>query len=76
MLQLGEEITHKILNDIDHLDLALAKIPTKVLYKLQMTTTNEVKSRARTDAKNLETTKDEKEVLEIALKGVQIERDE
>jgi hypothetical protein len=41
-----------------------------------MRVAQEVQSRARTDATNLETTKEEKEVLEIALKEVQIERDE
>jgi hypothetical protein len=36
----------------------------------------EVQSRSRTDATNLETTNEEKEVLEIALKEVQIECEE
>jgi hypothetical protein len=54
----------------------MSKIPTKALYKLQMSVAKEVQSRARTYATNLETTKEEKEVLEISLKEVQIERDE
>jgi hypothetical protein len=37
---------------------------------------NEVQSRARTYVMNLETTREEKEILEIALKEVQLERDE
>jgi hypothetical protein len=41
-----------------------------------MSITKEVQSRARTDAKKLETTKEENEVLEIALKEVQIECEE
>jgi hypothetical protein len=36
----------------------------------------EVQSRSRTDATNLETINEEKEVLEIALKEVQIECEE
>jgi hypothetical protein len=41
-----------------------------------MSITQEVQSRARMDATNLETTKEEKEVLEISLKEVQIECEE
>jgi hypothetical protein len=61
------------LKDVEQLDLVLSKIPTKALYKLQMSVAHEVQSRARTDAINLETAKEEKEVLEIALKEMQIE---
>jgi hypothetical protein len=50
------------------MDLDLSKIPTKAMYKLQMSVTQEVQSRARMDATNLETTKEENEVLELDLK--------
>jgi hypothetical protein len=36
MLQVDEAIVQNPLNDIYHLDLALPKIPTKALYKLQI----------------------------------------
>jgi hypothetical protein len=36
MLQVDEEIVQKKLKDIDHLDMALAKVPMKALYKLQV----------------------------------------
>jgi oligoendopeptidase F len=58
------------------LDLVLSKIPTKELYKLQISVMHEVQSRARTYAMNLETTKEVKEILEISLNQVQLERDE
>jgi hypothetical protein len=49
------------LKDVEQLDLALSKIPKKYLYKLQMSVAQEVQSRARTDATNLETTREAKE---------------
>jgi hypothetical protein len=41
-----------------------------------MSVAHEVQSRARTDVTKLETTKEEKEILEISLKEVQLKRDE
>jgi hypothetical protein len=76
MLQIDKDTTQKPLKDIEKLDLVLSKIPTKALYKLQISVAHEVQSRARTDAMNLETTKEVKEILEISLNQVQLERDE
>jgi hypothetical protein len=45
MLQMDEETTQKQLKDIDHLDLALPKVPTKALYKLQVSVTQDIQSR-------------------------------
>jgi hypothetical protein len=73
LLQMDEDMVRKQVKDVEHMELVLAKVPTKALYKLQMSITQEVQSRARTNATNLETSKEEKEVLEIALKEVQIE---
>jgi len=42
------------MKDIDMLDLALPKIPTKVLYTLQVSVSQEIQSRARFDAMNLQ----------------------
>jgi len=53
----------------------LSKIPTKALYKLQISVTNEVQTRERKNAINLETTREEKEILKIALKEVYLKRD-
>jgi hypothetical protein len=76
MLQIDQGIMQNKLKNIEQLDLAMSKIPKKVLYKLQMSVEQEVKSRARKNEKNLETIKEEKEILEITLKEVHIERDE
>jgi hypothetical protein len=54
----------------EQLDLVLSKIPTKALYKLQISMAHEVQSRARTDATNLETSREAKEVLERVLTEV------
>jgi hypothetical protein len=64
------------MKDVEQLDLALSKIPTKALYKLQMSVAQEVQSRARMDATNLETTREAKEVLETVLTEVQLEHEE
>jgi hypothetical protein len=54
MLFLDEETMQKPLKDIETLDLALPKIPTKALYKLQVSVAQEIQSRARSDAMNLQ----------------------
>jgi hypothetical protein len=50
----------KPLKDIDHLDLALPKVPTKVLYKLQISVTQEIQSRAHADVTSLQLTNEVK----------------
>jgi hypothetical protein len=53
MLQVDEETTQRPLKDVEQLDLVLSKIPTKALYKLQMSVAQEVQSRARTGCNKL-----------------------
>jgi hypothetical protein len=50
MLFIDEETTQKPLKEIETLDLAFPKIPTKALYKLQISVTQEIQSRERSDA--------------------------
>jgi hypothetical protein len=76
MLQIDEDLAHRQLKDIEQLELVFTEIPTKSLYKLQMSVAQEVQSRARTNATNLETTREAKEVLETILTEVQLEREE
>jgi hypothetical protein len=65
------------MKDIDHLDLALAKVPTKALYKLQVSVAQEIQSRAHTDAMTeLQVAKDIRDTLKITLNEVQVEKDE
>jgi hypothetical protein len=51
----------------------MGKIPTKALYKLQVSVAQEVQSRARIDATELQHTKDNKEGLELVLEQVKLE---
>jgi hypothetical protein len=67
MLQMDKETTQEHLKDIDHLDLALPKVPTKVLYKLQVSVTHEIQSRARIDAMNLQVAKELRDTLKMTL---------
>jgi hypothetical protein len=74
MLHIDEETMQKKLKDIDHLDLALPKVPMKVLYKLQVSVAQEIQSRARADATNLQLVKKVSETLKITINQVQVER--
>jgi hypothetical protein len=56
MLYIYEEVTQKPLKEIETLELGLPKIPTKELYKLHVSVAQEIQSRARSDATNLQTT--------------------
>jgi hypothetical protein len=70
-----EETTKKPLKNIDHLDLALPKVPTKVLYKLQISVAQEIHSRASTDETSLQLANEVKRTLELTIDKVQFERD-
>jgi hypothetical protein len=53
MLFMDEETVQRPLREIEMLDLVLPKIPTKVLYKLQVSVMQEIQSRARSNVTNL-----------------------
>jgi len=76
MLEVDEDTTQKTLKYIDHLDLALPKVPTKVLYKLQISVAHEIQSRARANATSLQLANEVKKTLEMTLNHVLFEREE
>ena len=53
--------------------MVLSKIPTKALYKLQVSVAQEVQSCARTDAIEIQEMKGEKESLELVIEQVKFE---
>jgi hypothetical protein len=59
MLFIDEETTQKPLKDIEMLDVALAKIPTKLLYKLQVSIAQEIQYKEREDTTNLQVSQTE-----------------
>jgi hypothetical protein len=65
----------KQINDVQQMELVLERIPTKELYKLNIRVVHKVQSRARSNATNLEITREEKEVLETVLKETHIEHE-
>jgi hypothetical protein len=67
MLFIDEEATQNPLKEIETLDLALAKIPMKALYKLQISVMQEIQSRARSDAMNLQIVQEENITLKEAI---------
>jgi hypothetical protein len=67
MLFMDEETTQRPLREIEMMDLALPKIPTKALYKLQVSIMQEIQSRARSDATNLQLVQEDNTSLKEAL---------
>jgi hypothetical protein len=67
MLFMDEETTQRPLREIEMMDLALPKIPTKALYKLQVSIAQEIQSRARSDATNLQLAQEDNTSLKEAL---------
>jgi predicted nucleic acid-binding Zn-ribbon protein len=53
--------------------MVLSRIPTKALYKLQVSVAQEVQSRVRTDAVELQEMKGEKESLELMIEQVKFD---
>jgi hypothetical protein len=76
MLQVDETTTHKPLEDIDHLDLALPKIPTKALYKIHGSVVQEIHSSAYAYYTSLKLSNEDNNTLEINLNHVNFDRDE
>jgi hypothetical protein len=56
--------------------LVLEKIPTKALYKHQVSVVQEVKSRARTNVAELQETRNGKDSLEFVFEQVKLETKE
>jgi hypothetical protein len=54
MLRMDEIMGQTPLKDLAQIQLVMTWIPTKALYKLQVSVTQEVQSRARTDATELQ----------------------
>jgi hypothetical protein len=67
MLFIDEETTQRPLKEIEMLDLAFPKIPTKALYKLQVSIAQEIQSRARSDTTNLQLAQEDNTSLKEAL---------
>jgi hypothetical protein len=67
MLFIHEETEQNPLKDIETLDLDFPKIPTKVLYKLQVSIVQEIQSRGRSDATNLQLELEDNTLLKEAV---------
>jgi hypothetical protein len=75
MLQVDEDTMQNPLKEIDHLDLALPKVPTKALYKLQISVTgNSIEGPCR--CYKFTIGQEVKKTLEMTLNQVQFEREE
>lgn len=73
---MDEAIAQKPLKYLAQVELVLEKIPTKELYKLQVNVVQEVQSHARTDAAELQETRNGKDSLELVVKQLKIETKE
>jgi hypothetical protein len=65
-----EEKMKNQLKVIDHLDLALPKVPMKALYKLHINVTHMIQLRAHTDSTSIELVNEEKRTLELTIDQV------
>jgi hypothetical protein len=65
MLIIDEDTTHKLVRDIDQLDMVMERIPTKELYRLQASVMQELQSRAHADYTNFEVGREVTKVLHI-----------
>jgi hypothetical protein len=73
MLRMDEIMGQTPLKDLAQIQLVLTWIPTKALYKLQVSVTQEVQSRACTDTTNCSRTKDNQDELELVLEQAKLE---
>jgi hypothetical protein len=62
--------------DIEHLELVLAHIPTKAFYGLHPSMMQEVQSRDRADATNLDIGREVKEILQVTCEKITLEKEE
>jgi hypothetical protein len=67
MLRMDDIVGQTPLKYLVQIQLVMGRIPTKVLYKLQVSVVQEVHSRACTDATELSYTKDNREELELVV---------
>jgi hypothetical protein len=73
MLCMDEIVGQTPLKYLAQIQLVMGWIPTKALYKLQVSVAQEVQSCARTDATELQQMKDNREELELVLEQVKLE---
>jgi len=66
MIRMDHETAQKPNGEIEQFELVMAQIPTKALYGLQASIMQEVQSRARADATNLEVGRGVIEMLQIS----------
>jgi hypothetical protein len=76
MIRLDQETMQKPLGEVEQLEMVMAQIPTKALYGLQASVMQEVQSRARVDATNLEVGRGVVEMLQITCDQLTMEKEE
>jgi hypothetical protein len=72
MLRMDEIVAQIPLKDLSQIQLVMMQIPTKALYKLQVSIMREVQSCACTDTTELQQKKDSREELELVLEQINI----
>ena len=72
MLHMDEIVDQTPLKYLAQIQLVMTRVPTKALYKLQVSVAQEVQSCTHTDARKLQQTKDNREELELVLEQVNL----
>jgi hypothetical protein len=76
MLCMDEIVGQTPLKDLAQIQLVLSRIPSKALHKLQVSVTQEVQSRARTDLAELQQATEKRDALEIICEQAKLETQE
>jgi hypothetical protein len=73
MLEMDEKTMQRPIKYVEHMDLVMDKIPTKSLYGLQASVMQELQTRARLDATNLEIDQEVKEIMQVTYEQIMME---
>jgi hypothetical protein len=76
MIRLDPETVQTPLQEVEEMDIIMAQIPMKALYRLQASVMQEVQSRAHTDATNLEVGRGVTKMLQITCDQLTAEKEE
>ena len=76
VINFNQETTQKSLEEVEQVELAMVQIPTKALYEIQSSIMEELHSRAREDATNIEVGRGVIEILQITCDQLTTKKEE
>jgi hypothetical protein len=76
MIRFDQEMRQNLMEEVEQVDMVMEHIPTKALYGLHANVMQEVQSRARADATNLEVGRGVAKILQIPCDQLTAEKEE